>query len=121
MTFLSGYAPWKKPRQSAKDAKGEKKSMLEANGASSNRNFLDSSFPLKRESSDFKRSSDSKRRWMPAFAGMTTLKELPLVAEISFVVFAFFASFASFADQSLLLLASPKSRVPSHRFRGFAP
>ncbi|MDP1698050.1 MAG: hypothetical protein Q8L45_09750 [Xanthomonadaceae bacterium] len=36
------------------------------------------SFPRKRESRDFRLNSESKSRWIPACAGMTQRKEVPL-------------------------------------------
>jgi hypothetical protein len=56
----------------AKDAKNAKKSP-DMNGTYPGQNSLGSSFPRKRESSDFKKLTRA-RRWMPAFAGMTTLR-----------------------------------------------
>ncbi len=145
MTFLSGYAPWKKPRQSAKDAKGAKKNLSVVNGYSFSVvmpakagiqrpllspnlwKALDSRFtagspspPPYGPASLFARAPGARSRGNDESRDVW-LKEVPLVSEIPDAFFASFASFASFADQSLLLLASPKSRVPSHRFRGFAP
>ena len=46
----------------------------DCNGTYLSQNPLNSSFPRMQESSDFGKLGTSERSWMPAFAGMTTLK-----------------------------------------------